>query len=51
MKAAFLLLFLAGCTTQHQAHAPKHQQRINQRKRDHYLYNAEKTRKYNFFNM
>jgi hypothetical protein len=51
MKAVLFLLLLASCTTQHLAHAPKHRQRVNQRKRDHYLHNDEKTRKYNFFNM
>lgn len=51
MKAVFLLFLLAGCTTRHLAQAPHHQQRVNQRTRDHYLHHDYKTEKHNFFNM
>jgi len=51
MKAVFLLMLLAGCTMQHLAHSPKHQQRVNQRGRDRHLHHDQKIHKRNFFNM
>jgi hypothetical protein len=51
MKAVFLLLLLASCTTQRLIESTKHRQRVNQRGRERHLHHNQKIKKQNFFNM